>query len=72
MYCIIIPFRNKPLKFKGGDSQDGLITPPQSYDQLSLDERRSAQYNTDQFSYPDPLVQAATDYNLWGGRSREL
>ena len=34
------PFRNKPLKFKGGDSQDGLITPPQSYDQLSLDERR--------------------------------
>jgi len=34
------PRRNKPLKFKGGDSQDGLITPPQSYDQLSLDERR--------------------------------
>jgi len=38
--------RNSPrrqkggLKFKGGDSQDGQITPPQSYDQLGLDERR--------------------------------
>jgi len=34
------PRRIKPFKFKGGDSQDGLITPPQSYDQLSVDERR--------------------------------
>jgi len=35
------PKRNKPLKFKGnGDNGEGLITPPSSYDQLSLDERR--------------------------------
>ena len=39
-FVLLPTFRNKPLKFKGGDSQDGLITPPQSYDQLSLDERR--------------------------------
>jgi len=35
------PKRNKPVKVKGnGENTDGLITPPQSYDQLSLDERR--------------------------------
>jgi len=35
------PKRNKPLKLRGnGESNDGLITPPQSYDQLPLDERR--------------------------------
>jgi len=33
------PKRNKPLKFRG-ENTDGLITPPQSYDQLSLDDRR--------------------------------
>lgn len=38
------PKRTKPvsLRFRGGEggSVDGLVTPPQSYDQLSLDERR--------------------------------
>ena len=33
------PRRNKSLKFKGDG--DGAITPPQSYDNLSLEERRS-------------------------------
>ena len=35
--------RTKPvsLRFRGGESGvDGLVTPPQSYDQLSIDERR--------------------------------
>ena len=37
------PRRNKSLKFKGGEYGDGsgTITPPQSYDHLSLEERRS-------------------------------
>lgn len=35
------PRRHKNyLKFKAGEGQDGTITPPQSYDQLCLDERR--------------------------------
>ncbi|XP_023342333.1 ataxin-7-like protein 3 [Eurytemora carolleeae] len=35
------PRRNKPLRFKGsGENADGLVTPPQSYDQLSPEERR--------------------------------
>jgi len=35
------PKRNKILKFRtNGNEQDGLITPPQSYDQLTLEERR--------------------------------
>lgn len=34
------PRRNKSLKFKGYDG-DGSVTPPQSYDHLSLEERRS-------------------------------
>jgi len=35
------PKRNKSIKFRSnGNDQDGLITPPQSYDQLSLEERR--------------------------------
>jgi len=36
------PRRYKILKFRtNGNDQDGLITPPNSYDQLSLEERRS-------------------------------
>jgi len=31
------PKRNKPLKMRG---DDGLVTPPSSYDQLNMDERR--------------------------------
>ena len=34
------PRRNKNMKFKG-EHGDGAITPPQSYDHLSLEERRS-------------------------------
>jgi len=36
------PRRNKSLKYKEfkGENSDGMVTPPQSYDQLSLEDRR--------------------------------